>query len=123
MEKSRLLLQAEIFKAVEKGDAITVDQGATNKITLTVNNATIDGNIDVESSTADSIFNFANVDIIGNVTAGEQKVTLTNSTVSGEINGGNINLTAQLQVMLLLLSMERAMKLGESARIYSGRIG
>ena len=80
------------FKAVEKGDAITVDQGATNKITLTVNNATIDGNIDVESSTADSIFNFANVDIIGNVTAGEQKVTLTNSTVSGEINGGNIKL-------------------------------
>lgn len=80
------------FTAAENGSAITVDKAAKNKITVTVNNATIDGNIDVESSTADSIFNFANVDIIGNVTAGEQKVTLTNSTVSGEINGGNIKL-------------------------------
>lgn len=81
-----------IFTAAENGSAITVDKAAQNKITVTVGEAKINGNVDLQYSPNGSSFKFTEVGIDGNVTAGTTTVEIKDSTVTGDITGDNVTI-------------------------------
>ena len=80
------------FTAVENGSAITVDKAAKNKITVTVGEAKIKGNVDLQHSPDASSFEFTEVEIDGDVTAGTTRVEIKDSTVTGDITGDNVTI-------------------------------
>ena len=80
------------FTAEENGSAITVDGAANNQITVTVGEAKINGNVDLQNSPAGSSFKFTEVEINGNVTAGTTTVEIKDSTVTGDITGDNVTI-------------------------------
>ena len=80
------------FTAAENGSAITVDQAAKNQITVTVGEAKINGNVDLQNSPDGSSFEFTEVKIDGNVTAGTTTVEIKDSTVTGNITGDNVTI-------------------------------
>ena len=81
-----------IFTAAKNGSAITVDQAAKNKITVTVGEAKINGNVDLQNSPDGSSFEFTEVEINGNVTADTTTVKIKDSTVTGDITGNNVTI-------------------------------
>ena len=85
------------FTAAENGSAITVDKAAKNQITVTVGEAKINGNVDLQNSPDGSSFEFTEVEIDGNVTAGTTTagtttVEIKDSTVTGDITGNNVTI-------------------------------
>jgi len=80
------------FTAEENGSAITVDKAAQNQITVTVGEAKINGNVDLQHSPNGSSFKFTKVEIDGNVTAGTTTVEIKDSTVTGDITGNNVTI-------------------------------
>lgn len=80
------------FTAAENGSAITVDKAAKNQIKVTVGEAKINGNVDLQNSPAGSSFGFTEVEIYGNVTAGTTTVEIKDSTVTGDITGDNVTI-------------------------------
>ena len=80
------------FTAAENGSAITVDKAAKNQIKVTVGEAKINGNVDLQNSPAGSSFGFTEVEIYGNVTADTTTVEIKDSTVTGDITGDNVTI-------------------------------